>query len=75
MWTSPLSMDRLVPGSIIRPHPVRLSFPDGTTSRTIIVGINDDTEVQGSRSFTLNLSNATGGATVSDPSTGLGDHR
>ena len=44
-----------------------LSFGNGVNSRTVSVTINGDTTFESSESFFLNLSGATGGATITDP--------
>jgi hypothetical protein len=44
-----------------------LTFPAGTTSRQFIVPITPNTREDGDKSFTIRLSNATGGATVGTP--------
>lgn len=43
-----------------------LNFADGETSKTVQVTINGDTDVEADEGFFLNLSNATGGVTISD---------
>jgi hypothetical protein len=42
-----------------------LRFAAGETSKTIDVLVNEDSKVEGSETFTVNLSNPTGGATLS----------
>ncbi len=44
-----------------------LSFADGQASRTISVPVLEDSSVEGNESFTLTLSNATGGAILGSP--------
>ena len=44
-----------------------LTFQDAQLSKTISIGIQDDTEYEGDESFTLTLSNAGGGATLGMP--------
>jgi Leucine-rich repeat (LRR) protein/ribosomal protein L35AE/L33A len=47
-----------------------LNWSDGDASdKTFTVDINDDTDVEGDETFNLTLTNATGGATIGDPST------
>lgn len=41
-----------------------LEFADGELSKTVSVSITDDESAEGTETFTLSLSNATGGATV-----------
>jgi hypothetical protein len=45
-----------------------LTFPAGTTTQTLTVTVVDDSSNEGPETFELALSNATGGATISDPS-------
>lgn len=45
-----------------------LTFSTGQTTRTFTVPVTGDTTAEGSRSFTIALSNATGGATIADDS-------
>ena len=44
-----------------------LDFADGETSRTLSVPILDDSETEGDESFSVELSNPTGGATLGAP--------
>ena len=45
--------------------PVVVSFPDGESGTAYVnVPINDDDEIEGDETFTIQLSNATGGAVV-----------
>ncbi|POY35328.1 hypothetical protein C3K47_16215 [Solitalea longa] len=44
-----------------------LSFAAGETSKTITIVINGDETVEGNEAYLINLSNATGGATIGDP--------
>lgn len=44
-----------------------LAFPDGDVDETFTIAISDDTSVEGSESFTVTLSNATGGAAIGTP--------
>ena len=46
-----------------------LVFADGETSKTIVVPIIDDTNVTGNEVFSVVLTNATGGATLTGPTT------
>jgi hypothetical protein len=47
-----------------------LNWGDGDTgNKTFTVSINNDTEVENNETFSLNLENATGGATTGDPDT------
>ena len=46
-----------------------LNFADGVLSQTFPVTIIDDTTYEGDETFSLNLSNATGGASLGAPST------
>ncbi len=41
-----------------------LNFASGETSKTITIPINNDSEVEANETFTVNLSNATNGATI-----------
>ncbi|HEX8618423.1 MAG TPA: IPTL-CTERM sorting domain-containing protein, partial [Thermoanaerobaculia bacterium] len=43
-----------------------LTFTAGTTTQTIDVTVNGDTNVEGNEQFFVNLTNVTGGATISD---------
>ena len=43
-----------------------LSFPAGTTSLTLTVPVTNDTVYEGAETFNVNLSGATGGATIAD---------
>ncbi len=43
-----------------------LLFAPGVTSRTIIVPTIDDSEIESTENFTVNLSNVTGGAVILD---------
>ena len=45
-----------------------LTFADGVTSQAFSVPVLDDTDYEGNESFTVQLSNATGGATPGSPS-------
>ena len=45
-----------------------VSFADGESSRTITIQVAGDTTFEASETFTIDLSNATGGATISDAS-------
>ena len=49
----------------------QVSFADGETSRTITIDVQGDDLVETNETFTVTLSNATGGATISD-ATGIG---
>lgn len=44
-----------------------LSFAPGEVDKTVLVNITDDTIVEPSETFNVNLSNATGGATIDTP--------
>jgi hypothetical protein len=44
-----------------------LRFAAGETSKTIVVLVNEDSKVEGNETFTVALSNPTGGATLSCP--------
>jgi len=44
-----------------------LTFADGQSVRTFSIGLIDDNIVQGDQSLLVNLSGATGGATISEP--------
>jgi hypothetical protein len=48
-----------------------LNFPANTPSQTFTVNVNGDTKLEGNESFTVSLTNPTGGATVSGSGTGL----
>lgn len=48
-----------------------ISFADGETSKTIIIPVLGDTTIEGNETFTVTLSNPTGGVTITDGS-GLG---
>ncbi len=50
------------------PNPITVSFTPGETSKTITLPIIDDSEVEGEESFSLNLSNPTGSATLGNQS-------
>ena len=43
-----------------------LIFPPGQTSQTVMVNVTGDTSVEPTETFFVNLSNATGGATIAD---------
>jgi len=43
-----------------------LSFADGETTKTITILVQGDVTIEGLETFSVNLTNATGGATVSD---------
>ncbi|MGI6777889.1 MAG: Calx-beta domain-containing protein, partial [Acetivibrionales bacterium] len=43
-----------------------LIFEDGVTSKTITIPINDDNILEGDESFTVTLSNASGGAKLGE---------
>ena len=45
-----------------------LTFPAGTTSQLLTITVVDDVSNEGPETFELALSNATGGATIADPS-------
>ena len=45
-----------------------LTFPAGTTSQPLTITVVDDVSNEGPETFELAISNATGGATISDPS-------
>ncbi|HEX8572922.1 MAG TPA: Calx-beta domain-containing protein, partial [Allosphingosinicella sp.] len=45
-----------------------LSFADGETSKTISIDVQGDTAVEPTETFTVTLSNATGGASITDAS-------
>jgi hypothetical protein len=45
-----------------------LSFADGETSKTISIDVQGDTAVEPTETFTVTLSNATGGASIADNS-------
>ena len=46
--------------------PTTLTFMPGETSKTFDVTVNGDTTLEANETFTVNLSNATGGATIAD---------
>ncbi|HEX8483325.1 MAG TPA: Calx-beta domain-containing protein, partial [Allosphingosinicella sp.] len=48
-----------------------LSFADGETSKTISIDVQGDSDVEPTETFSVNLSNATGGASIGD-GTGTG---
>ncbi|HEX8126552.1 MAG TPA: Calx-beta domain-containing protein [Allosphingosinicella sp.] len=48
-----------------------VSFADGETSKTISIDVQGDTAVEPTETFSVNLSNATGGASIGD-GTGVG---
>lgn len=48
--------------------PVTISFKDGESSKLISIRIINNTAATSNRTFTVNLTNPTGGATVSSPS-------
>jgi alpha-tubulin suppressor-like RCC1 family protein/Ca2+-binding RTX toxin-like protein len=50
--------------------PKVVGFPVGTLSKNVVVAVNGDTASEPDEHFTLELSNPTGGASISDP-TGL----
>src|SRR6185503_10507593 len=50
----------------------QLNFAPGETSKTINVTINGDTLVEPDETFRVNLSNATGGASIAPPGFGTG---
>src|SRR6185436_17502065 len=43
-----------------------LAFANGETSKTFTLNVNGDLVLEGNESFTVTLSNATGGATIGD---------
>jgi len=51
-----------------------LSFPAGVVSKNVAVTVKSDTAVEPGETFTVTLSNATGGATITD-SIGVGTIR
>ena len=51
--------------------PATLTFDPGQTSKPVTVTVNADALAEGAETFTVNLSNPTGGATIAD-STGTG---
>lgn len=46
-----------------------VSLADGETSRNVAIGINDDAVVEGNETFNVTISNPTGGAVLSGPTT------
>jgi len=63
----------LIPGCsfwarVYRAPPIPLAFGAGNTSVTLIIGINQDSLVEGNEKFTVELSNPRGGATLVAPS-------
>ena len=48
------------------PQTGTVSFADGETSRTITITVQGDTDLEGDNSFTVQLTDPTGGATIGD---------
>lgn len=44
-----------------------LTFTNGVTSQTVTISITDDSSIESNETFRVNLSNATGGATIVSP--------
>jgi uncharacterized delta-60 repeat protein len=58
-------------GVDFEPRSDTLSFGDGETVQTIVIPIYDDSLVDGSKTVMLTLTNATGGASLTNPSTAV----
>lgn len=56
-----------VSGQDFVPASGTLTFADGETEQFVVVDLTDDNRFEGSQSFTINLSNSTGGATLGAP--------
>lgn len=56
------------PGSDYQSLSGQLVFADGATSKTVTVGVLGDSVIEEDETFTLELSNATAGATIADAS-------
>lgn len=48
-----------------------LNFGDGVTSRSFVVGVIDDSDLEGEETFTVALSNPIGGAILRDPTSAI----